>query len=447
MQEIKCPKCGEVFQVDEAGYAAIVQQVRDKEFEKQIKERENSLEKEREAEIKNAKLEVEIEKNQEIERINTELEKVRIEKERAEEKVRTEKERAEENLQQEVDKVTQKAESEQKLALADKDLEITKLKGQLQAQEQSFELKIKEAVQEKESEIHTLTMQLENQKNDSKQKELSLIEQHEKELAFKNEEIERYKDFKLRLSTKMLGESLEQHCEMEFNKLRATAFKNAYFEKDNDAKQGSKGDYIYREMDNGIEVVSIMFEMKNEADETATKHKNEDFFKKLDKDRNEKKCEYAVLVSMLESDSEYYNTGIVDVSHLYPKMYVIRPQFFIPMITLLRNASLNSLEYKIELKDMQSRNADVTHFEDALNDFKDKFSYNYGQASKRFKEAIDEIDKSMTHLQKIKDALLKSDNQLRLANDKVDDLTIKKLTKDNPTMREKFEEVRTLNEK
>lgn len=435
MQEIKCPKCGEVFQVDEAGYAAIVQQVRDKEFEKQIKERESSLEKEREAEINNAKLKVELEKNQAIERIKAELEKVRSEKERAEEKV-----------QQEVDKVTQKAESEQKLALADKDLEITKLIGELQAQEQSFELKIKEAVQEKESEIHTLTIELENQKNDSKQKELSLIEQHEKELAFKNEEIERYKDFKLRLSTKMLGESLEQHCEMEFNKLRATAFKDAYFEKDNDAKQGSKGDYIYREMRGDIEVVSIMFEMKNEADETATKHKNEDFFKKLDKDRNEKKCEYAVLVSMLESDSEYYNTGIVDVSHLYPKMYVIRPQFFIPMITLLRNAALNSLDYKIELKDMQSRNADVTHFEEALNDFKDKFSYNYGQASKRFSEAIEEIDKSMMHLQKIKDALLKSDNQLRLANDKVDDLTIKKLTRNNPTMREKFEEAKTLNE-
>lgn len=446
MQEIKCPKCGEVFQVDEAGYAAIVQQVRDKEFEKQIKERENSLEKEREAEINNAKLKVEIEKNQEIERINAELEKVRSEKEKAEEKARTEKERAEEKLQQEVDKVTQKAESEQKLALAAKDLEITKLKDKLDSKEQSFELKIKEAVQEKESEIHTLTMQLENQKNDSKQKELSLIEQHEKELAFKNEEIERYKDFKLRLSTKMLGESLEQHCEMEFNKLRATAFKDAYFEKDNDAKQGSKGDYIYREMRGDIEVVSIMFEMKNEADETATKHKNEDFFKKLDKDRNEKKCEYAVLVSMLESDSEYYNTGIVDVSHLYPKMYVIRPQFFIPMITLLRNAALNSLDYKIELKDMQSRNADVTHFEEALNDFKDKFSYNYGQASKRFSEAIEEIDKSMMHLQKIKDALLKSDNQLRLANDKVDDLTIKKLTRNNPTMREKFEEAKTLNE-
>lgn len=435
MKEIKCPKCGEVFQVDEAGYAAIVQQVRDKEFEKQIKERESALEKERESEIRNAKLKVEIEKNQEIERITAKLEKMRGEKERAEEKV-----------QQEVEKIAQKAESDQQLALAAKDLEITRLQGELNSEKQSFELKIKEAVQEKESEIHTLTMQLENQKNDSKQKELSLKEQYEKELEFKNEEIERYKDFKLRLSTKMLGESLEQHCEMEFNKLRATAFKNAYFEKDNDAKQGSKGDYIYREMDHGIEVVSIMFEMKNEADETATKHKNEDFFKKLDKDRKEKKCEYAVLVSMLEADNEYYNTGIVDVSHLYPKMYVIRPQFFIPMITLLRNAALNSLEYKIELKDMQSRNADVTHFEEALNDFKDKFSYNYGQASKRFKEAIDEIDKSMTHLQKIKDALLKSDNQLRLANDKVDDLTIKKLTKNNPTMREKFEEAGTLEE-
>ncbi|MBO5488905.1 MAG: DUF2130 domain-containing protein, partial [Eubacterium sp.] len=253
--------------------------------------------------------------------------------------------------------------------------------------------------------------------------------------------------FKMRQSTKMIGESLEQHCETEFNKLRATGFQTATFGKDNDTSRGSKGDYIYRDFQDGVEFISIMFEMKNEADETATKHKNEDFFKKLDKDRTEKGCEYAVLVSMLETENEYYNTGIVDVSHLYPKMYVIRPQFFIPIITLLRNAAMNSLAYRKELVDIQSRNVDVTHFEDALNDFKDKFAYNYGQASKRFNEAIDEIDKSMSHLQKIKDALLASDRQLRLANDKAEDLTIKKLTRNNPTMKEKFEEARMSSEK
>lgn len=386
MNEIKCPKCGEVFQVDEAGYAAIVRQVHDKEFDKQIRQSEESLK---------AQLRSEIE--------------LAVAKER--------------------------------ITITEKENEIVLLKSRIDAQKKNSDLEIKIALQDKENEIDKLNNEIELNRKNYELQSSSLKEQHIKELEMKDEVIEQYRDFKLKQSTKMIGESLEKHCETEFEKLRATGFRNAYFGKDNDAKTGSKGDYIYKEAsDDGIEFISIMFEMKNEADETATKHKNEDFFKELDKDRNEKKCEYAVLVSMLEADNELYNSGIVDVSHRYPKMYVIRPQFFIPMITLLRNAALNSLEYKKELVEIQNRNVDIANFEEALIDFKSKFSYNYEQASKRFKEAIDEIDKSMQHLQKIKDALLASDRQLRLANDKADDLTIKKLTRNNPTMRAKFEE-------
>lgn len=386
MNEIKCPKCGEVFQVDEAGYAAIVRQVHDKEFDKQIRQSEESLK---------AQLRSEIE--------------LAVAKER--------------------------------ITITEKENEIVLLKSRIDAQKKNSDLEIKIALQDKEKEIDKLNNEIELNRKNYELQSSSLKEQHIKELEMKDEVIEQYRDFKLKQSTKMIGESLEKHCETEFEKLRATGFRNAYFGKDNDAKTGSKGDYIYKEAsDDGIEFISIMFEMKNEADETATKHKNEDFFKELDKDRNEKKCEYAVLVSMLEADNELYNSGIVDVSHRYPKMYVIRPQFFIPMITLLRNAAMNSLEYKKELIEIQNRNVDIANFEEALIDFKSKFSYNYEQASKRFKEAIDEIDKSMQHLQKIKDALLASDRQLRLANDKADDLTIKKLTRNNPTMREKFEE-------
>lgn len=386
MNEIKCPKCGEVFQVDEAGYAAIVRQVHDKEFDKQIRQSEESLK---------AQLRSEIE--------------LAVAKER--------------------------------ITITEKENEIVLLKSRIDAQKKNSDLEIKIALQDKEKEIDKLNNEIELNRKNYELQSSSLKEQHIKELEMKDEVIEQYRDFKLKQSTKMIGESLEKHCETEFEKLRATGFRNAYFGKDNDAKTGSKGDYIYKEAsDDGIEFISIMFEMKNEADKTATKHKNEDFFKELDKDRNEKKCEYAVLVSMLEADNELYNSGIVDVSHRYPKMYVIRPQFFIPMITLLRNAALNSLEYKKELVEIQNRNVDIANFEEALIDFKSKFSYNYEQASKRFKEAIDEIDKSMQHLQKIKDALLASDRQLRLANDKADDLTIKKLTRNNPTMRAKFEE-------
>ena len=327
------------------------------------------------------------------------------------------------------------------MVISEKDNRIQLLNSRLEEQKRNSELEIKMALQDKEKEISMLNNELILNKKNYELQSNAAIKQHEKELAMKDEVIEQYRDFKLKQSTKMIGESLEKHCELEFEKLRATGFRNAYFGKDNDARSGSKGDYIYKEIsDEGIEFISIMFEMKNEADQTATKHKNEDFLKELDKDRNEKKCEYAVLVSMLESDNELYNLGIVDVSHKYPKMYIIRPQFFIPMITLLRNAALNSLDYKKQLVEIQSKNVDIANFEASLDEFKSKFSYNYEQASKRFKEAIEEIDKSMQHLQKIKDALLASDRQLRLANDKADDLTIKKLTKNNPTMRAKFEE-------
>ena len=287
-----------------------------------------------------------------------------------------------------------------------------------------------------------LTSQVENSKKESAIREQNIISTYEEKLKFKDEEIERYKDFKLRQSTKMVGESLEQHCEIEFNKLRATGFQNAYFEKDNDARTGSKGDYIYREADeDGTEFISIMFEMKNEMDATATKKKNEDFFKELDKDRREKNCEYAVLVSMLESENELYNTGIVDVSYRYPKMYVIRPQFFIPIITLLRNAAQNSLEYRKELSVIKTQNIDISNFENDLNEFKDKFSRNYRLASEKFKKAIEEIDKTIDHLQKTKEALMSSENNLRLANNKAEDLSIKRLTRNNPTMAAKFAEL------
>lgn len=297
-------------------------------------------------------------------------------------------------------------------------------------------------MQQKETTILELESQIKLKNNEWELKEKSLCEKHADEIKRRDDEIAYYKDFKARQSTKMIGESLEQHCETEFNKLRATAFQNAYFEKDNDIKTGSKGDFIYREYSNdGVDFISIMFEMKNEMDTTATKHKNEDFFKELDKDRKEKNCEYAVLVTMLEADNEYYNSGIVDVSYKYPKMYVVRPQFFIPIITVLRNAALNSLQYRHELELVRNQNIDITHFEEDINDFKDKFSRNFRLASEKFQKAIDEIDKTIDHLQKTKEALLSSENNLRLANNKAEDLTIKRLTKGNPTMAAKFAEL------
>lgn len=403
MQEIKCPNCGEVFQVDESSYDSIAKQIRDKEFSKEIEQRENYYAKEKETAVKLARAETTEELNKE---------------------------------------------------LAKKDAEIAQLQAQLKSKIDSLEtekrLAINEAVATKEKEISKqkekialLNGQIETNEKTAQLKEQTLKENYEEKLKGKDEQIAYYRDLKARQSTKMVGETLEQHCEIEFNKLRATGFQNAYFEKDNDAKTGSKGDFIFREFsEDGTEFVSIMFEMKNEMDETATKHKNEDFFKELDKDRNEKKCEYAVLVSLLEADNELYNTGIVDVSYKYPKMYVIRPQFFIPMITLLRNASLNALQYKQELAVIRNQNIDISHFEEDMNDFKDKFSRNYRLASEKFKKAIDEIDKTIDHLQKTKEALLSSENNLRLANNKAEELSIKRLTKNNPTMAAKFAELK-----
>lgn len=392
MPEIKCPKCGEVFQVDKSGYAEILAQVRTAEFDREISEKERSLQSEREQAVKQARLEEEV--------------------------------RAKDTL-------------------ADKDREILELRHQLESLKTQQKLAVKEAVSEIERERDSLNSELEIQKQKHINEENTLKEKYEMQLNLKEEEVQRYKDFKLRLSTKMVGESLEQHCENEFNRLRMTAFPTAYFEKDNDDSKGSKGDYIFREFDaDGNEIISIMFEMKNEQDSTSTKKKNEDFFKKLDKDRNTKNCEYAVLVSMLEPESELYNTGIVDVSYQYKKMYVIRPQFFIPIITLLRNAAMNSMEYKRELAIIKNQEIDITNFEENMENFKNGFSRNFRLASDKFQKAIEEIDKTIDHLQKTKNALLSSENNLRLANDKAQDLTIKKLTRGNPTMKAKFDDLK-----
>lgn len=428
MNEIKCPNCGKTFQVDEAGYAAIVQQVRDEQFNKDIQTREKQFAIEKESAIQLAKNETEKEFSQKLNNQEKEISKLQsdIKNEQNLKESALKEQEAEKNKQ--IEELNHKIDSFNK----DKELEINRVKEGFVAQ-----------ITEKDKQI----TQLENEKklieSERQNSEKSLILQYEEKLKFKDEEIARYKDFKAKLSTKMLGETLEQHCETAFNQVRQIGFQNAYFEKDNDAKTGSKGDYIFRDFDNdGTEYISIMFDMKNEADMTSTKKKNTDFLKELDKDRREKKCEYAVLVSMLEADNEFYNSGIVDVSHHYEKMYVVRPQFFIPIITLLRNAARNSLDYKKELMIIKNQNLDVEKFKEEMNLFKDKFSRNYNLASKQFKAAIDEIDKSINHLQKIKENLLSSENNLRLANDKLEDLTIKKLTKNNPTMLAKFEEIK-----
>ena len=421
MQEIKCPKCGEVFQVDESGYAAIVKQVRDKEFEKEIKQREDALLSEKNSAVAVAVTKAEADKDKIIADLRARLNADSLEKQSAVEKLR----------------------SEMNKALADKQNEITRLNGELELGKANTDIAVSKALADKEMEILQLRNELDLEQSKRELNEKTLNEAHRAELERKDEEIAYYKDFKARQSTKMIGESLEQHCLTEFNRLRATAFPNAYFEKDNDARSGSKGDFIFRDRaEDGTEYISIMFEMKNEMDETATKHKNEDFFKELDKDRREKNCEYAVLVSMLEADSELYNTGIVDVSYRFAKMCVIRPQFFIPMITLLRNAALNTLSYRQQLALVREQNIDITHFEEAMTDFKNGFAYNVDLASKKFNTAIAEIDKTITHLQKTKEALLSSDHNLQIANRKVDDLTIKKLTKNNPTMAAKFAELK-----
>ena len=431
-REIKCPKCNEVIQVDESFYATIVKQVRDSEFDKEMQSRSAQFEADKENAIKLAKAESEKNFNEQLNKKELEIAelKSKIEAENNSKKIA-------------VSEIT-----------IEKDKEILELKAQIKNCEADKELAIKNIIFEKEQELANkeqniilLSGKIEMNEKEAQIKEQSLKEKYEEQLKDKDEQIAHYKDFKSRLSTKMVGETLEQHCEIEFNRLRATGFQNAYFEKDNDAKTGSKGDYIFKDFDdNGNEFVSIMFEMKNESDTTSTKKKNEDFFKELNKDREQKKCEYAILVSTLEPENELYNSGIVDVSHKYPKMYVIRPQFFIPIITLLRNAASKSLEYKKELALIKTQNIDITNFENEMNDFKEKFGRNYRLASEKFQKAIEEIDKSIEHLNKIKEALTSSERNLKLANDKAEDLSIKRLTRNNPTMKAKFDEAKLLND-
>ncbi len=406
MQEIKCPNCGKVFQVDAAGYAQIVQQVRDKEFEKELALRERDIAEKKESDLAIAKMKQEKSFEEELARKDSEL--------------------------------------------AGKEREIERLRAQLDKADTEKKLAVTEAIQEKDrelsatrTEITKLQGDLELQKKEGELKEASLVEQHQGELRLRDEEIERLKDFKARQSTKMVGESLEQHCLTQFNQIRMTAFPNAYFEKDNDARSGSKGDFIFRESSDGTEFISIMFEMKNEMDTTATKRRNEDFFKELDKDRNEKKCEYAVLVSLLESDNELYNNGIVDVSYRYPKMFVVRPQFFIPIISLLRNAALDSLEYQKKLAEIQNQQLDLYNFEANLSAFKDSFAYSFGQASARFADAIKGIDNAISALTKIRENLVKSEGHLNTANRKLEDVNVKRLTNNAPSVRAMFEQLKT----
>jgi hypothetical protein len=393
MNELRCPSCGKSFTIDEAGYAEILRQVRDRDFERQLSERLQAADREK-------KMAVEL--------------------------------------------VASQTKAEMERELAAQSSAIQELKSRVEASELDKKLAIAQAVRGLEEERDSLVAKLEREALEKQLSEKALVEKYEFQLRERQVEVERYRDMKLKLSTKMVGETLEQHCEIEFNRLRAAAFPNAYFEKDSDARTGSKGDYIFREADEtGTELLSIMFEMKNESDATVTKKRNEDFLKELDKDRNEKNCEYAVLVSLLEADSELYNTGIVDVSHRYPKMYVIRPQFFIQLISILRNAARNALYYKSELARVREQNIDITNFENELETFKTAFARNYDLASRRFATAIEEIDKTILHLQKTKDALLSSENNLRLANNKAGDLTIKRLTRGNPTMTARFNELKS----
>lgn len=419
MNEIICPNCKKAFKVDEAGFADILKQVRDHQFEEELQKRLNLAEKEKDNAVKLAEA-----------NLKNSLQEDLAKKDR------------------EIAQLTANNELNLSKKLAEKESTITELKAQNEKSEIEKKFTVAEAIKNIEKERDELANKLEHKETESQLREKTLNEKFSADLKtkediikMKDEEIALRKDMKLKLSTKMIGETLEQHCETEFNKLRATAFQKAYFEKDNDSKSGSKGDYIYRETDEtGNEIISIMFEMKNEGDETATKKRNEDFLKELHKDRTDKNCEYAVLVSLLESESELYNSGIVDVSHKHPKMYIIRPQFFIPIITLLRNAAMNSLKYKAELALVRNQNVDITNFEDKIKTFKDGFAKNYDLASRKFKEAIDEIDKTIKHLQNTKEALLSSVNNLRLANNKAEDLTIKKLIHGNPTMKAKFED-------
>lgn len=442
MKEIKCPNCGKVFQVDESGYAQIAQQIRDQEFSRELARREQELEQKREDDLKLVRMEQEKVSAEALAKKDAELSAQAAQIEQ----LKTQLSAGENEKKLAVSEVTRQKDAE----LSAQAAQIEQLKARLSTGEAEKKLAVSEAVQQKEkeitekaTEITALRGKLSGQEAESLLKEKTLKEQYEEKLRMKDEQIEYYRDFKARQSTKMVGESLEQHCLTQFNSIRMTAFPTAYFEKDNDARSGSKGDFIFREADeNGTEFISIMFEMKNEMDTTATKHKNEDFFKELDKDRREKGCEYAVLVSLLEIDNELYNNGIVDVSYKYEKMYVIRPQFFIPMITLLRNAALNSLQYQRQLQEIRRQQVDITHFEENMNAFKEGFARNYRIASDKFNTAIEEIDKSISHLQKIKEALLSSERNLRLANDKAEGLTIKKLTKNADSVREMFDQLK-----
>ncbi len=490
MNEIKCPKCGTVFQVDESGFADIVKQVRDQEFAREVEARERFMKDSSDQALALAESRAQgrlqerlaaheadaqkalAERDAQIGRLKEQIESLAREKELYARSVASEAERARDALAAELEqaridadvRLKQQADAtaleQQRLAssydvsLAERDSRISELEQRLESQKSvaatEQQLAVAEARSALERERDALASQVQLKEAEKNQVANELRAQMAEKLrskdeliAYKDQEIERYRDMKARLSTKMLGESLEQHCETEFNRLRATAFRHAYFEKDNDASQGSKGDYIFRETDEaGTEVISIMFEMKNEQDDSTHRHKNEDFFKKLDADRRQKGCEYAVLVSLLEPESELYNEGIVDVSYRYDKMYVIRPQFFIPLISILRNAALNALAYKSELALVRQQNIDITNFENEMEDFKQRFGRNYRLASEKFRKAIDEIDKTIDHLMKTKEALLGSENNLRLANDKAEALTIKKLTRNNPTMREKFDELK-----
>lgn len=428
MNEIKCPNCGTIFKIDETEYDSIVKQIRDKEFEKEISLREQEHTKDKESAIKLAEAHLREELTKQLTERDLEITNLKNE-------LKTKEEQTQSKLEQEY-----------KDELNKRELEISELKNKIKLQESKSELEIQKAITEKDKKISDLNSELVVRSKEFELKQNSIKDSYESKLKDKDEQIAYYKDFKAKQSTKMIGESLEQHCSIEFNRLRPL-FKNAYFDKDNDARTGSKGDFIFRDYDDdGNEIVSIMFEMKNEADTTATKHKNEDFFKELDKDRKKKKCEYAVLVSLLESDNDYYNDGIVDVSHLYEKMYVIRPQFFIPLITLIRNLANKSLEYRKELELIKNQNIDITHFEENINAFKEGFGRNYRLASERFAKAIEEIDKTIDHLQKTKEHLLKTDDNLRLANNKAEDLSIKKLAHNNPTVTKLFEDLKTKQE-
>ena len=423
MNEIKCPKCGTVLQMNETDYQSVIKQMTDQEFEKEIYAREEQYKRDKENTVKLTEANLSKNYQEQLSKKEIEIQKLHAE------------------LQTKEEQTMNKLVQEFQANLNQKELEIIELEGKVKLKEAESELAIKKAITEKEKEIASLHNRLENDTNEFLLKEKSLKESYEEKLRDREEQISYYKDFKARQSTKMIGESLEMHCSNEFNKLRPL-FKNAYFEKDNDVKTGSKGDFIFRDYDDDqTEIVSIMFEMKNEADTTSTKHKNEDFLKELDKDRNEKKCEYAVLVSLLEIENDYYNEGIVDVSHRYDKMYVIRPQFFIPLITLIRGFAINSLQYKKELQIVQNQNIDISNFEENMNNFKESFGRNYRLASEKFGKAIAEIDKTIDHLQKTKEALLSSENNLRIANHKAEDLTIRKLTNNSVTVAKMFEEI------